>query len=54
LKIREEILDNFNDIKEISDKITNIDFLSTLSQVAYDNNYVRPEIFDGYDLEIIS
>ena len=54
LKIREEILDNFNDIKEISDKITNRDFLSTLSQVAYDNNYVRPEIFDGYDLEIIS
>ena len=54
LKIREEILDNFNDIKEISDKITNIDFLSTLSQVAYDNNYVRPEIFDWYDLEIIS
>lgn len=54
LKIREDILDNFNDIKEISDKITNIDFLSTLSQVAYDNNYVRPEIFDWYDLEIIS
>ena len=34
LKIREEILDFYSDIKEISDKTANIDFLTSLSQVA--------------------
>ena len=53
LKIREEILDFYSDIKEISDKTANIDFLSSLSQVAYDNDYIKPEISDNYDLEIV-
>lgn len=52
LKIREEILDSYNDIKSISDTTTNIDFLTCLSQVAYDNNYIRPEISQDYNLEI--
>lgn len=54
LKIREEILDSYSDIKNISDITSNIDFISSLSQVAYDNDYVKPEIKDNYDLEIIS
>ncbi|RKW22859.1 DNA mismatch repair protein MutS [Candidatus Gracilibacteria bacterium] len=53
LKIREEILDFYSDIKEISDKTANIDFLASLSQVAYDNDYIKPEISDNYDLEIV-
>lgn len=53
LKIREEILDNYNDIKNISDKTSNIDFLASLSEVAYENNYKRPEISKNYDLEIV-
>ena len=54
LEIRAEILENFSDIKNISDTTTNIDFLSTLSQVAYDNNYTKPEITSSYDLEIVA
>jgi len=53
LKIREEILDFYSDIKEISDKTANIDFLASLSQVSYDNDYIKPEISDNYDLEIV-
>jgi hypothetical protein len=47
-------LESFSDIKNISDTTTNIDFLSTLSQVAYDNNYTKPEITSSYDLEIVA
>lgn len=54
LEIREQILDSYNDIKNIADKTTNIDFLTCLSQVAYENNYNKPEILEDYDLEIIS
>jgi len=54
LEIRAEILENFSDIKNISDITINIDFFSSLSQVAYDNNYIKPEISSGYDLEIVA
>lgn len=54
LEIRAEILENFSDIKNISDITTNIDFFSSLSQIAYDNNYTKPEISSGYDLEIVA
>lgn len=54
LDLREKVLDNFACIKQISKNISFIDFSSSLSFVAYKNNYSKPEIKDGYDLTIKS
>ncbi|MDP5039020.1 MAG: DNA mismatch repair protein MutS [Candidatus Gracilibacteria bacterium] len=51
-ELNSEINTYYNDIKNCSEKISNIDFLSTLSIVANDNNYIKPEIHSGYDLKI--
>ena len=51
-KIRENILDSFSDIKELSSKTANLDMLASLSKVAYNNNYIRPVIKDKYTLKI--
>lgn len=48
-----EILKSFKEIKKISTNIANIDFISNLSQVAYENDYSKPEIWEEYNLEII-
>ena len=53
LKLREEILYSFKNIKEISEKSAFIDFSSTLAEVAYMNNYSKPIITNKNDLEII-
>ena len=53
LKLREEILNSFKSIKEISEKNAFIDFSSTLAEVAYMNNYTKPLIINKNDLEII-
>lgn len=52
LDIREQILDWYSNIKNISDLSANIDFLASLATVAYNNNYVRPEVWENYSLEI--
>ena len=52
LELRENILDNFEDIKQISKKWWYIDFGSGLAEVAYSNNYSRPKLSNSYDLEI--
>ncbi|MDR0772453.1 MAG: hypothetical protein LBF15_05555 [Candidatus Peribacteria bacterium] len=52
-KIREEILDNFAPIKNFSSFAANVDFLSSLAQVAYENAYTKPEITPNYDLKIL-
>lgn len=52
LNIREKILDSFVEVKEISEKIAFLDFMASLSEVAYLNNYTKPIITDGYDLSI--
>lgn len=54
LDIREKILGNYSNIKKWSDLSANIDFITSLSQVAYENNYVKPNIIDSYDLNIVS
>jgi len=54
LDIREKILNNYSNIKKSSDLSSNIDFISALSQVAYENNYIKPHIIDWYDLNIVS
>lgn len=53
LEIRAEILDNFAEIKSVSDFVAKVDFLSCLSQLAYENNYIKPQISEKYDLKII-
>jgi len=52
LELREEILDKFDEIKKISKKWWYIDFGAGLAEVAYINNYSRPEINNKYSLEI--
>lgn len=51
-QVREEILNNFWEIKTLSEKISYLDFISSLSNVAYLNNYTKPEIINDYDLLI--
>ncbi len=53
LEIREEILNNFDNIKNIWDKTSFIDFISTMSEIAYFNNYVKPEVHKKYDFQVL-
>lgn len=52
LNIRENILNSFKEIKQISEKTAKIDFLTSLSRVAYIWNYTKPEIKNDYNLQI--
>ncbi len=53
LEIRLKILESFNEIKEISDKTAFIDFSSSMWEVAYLNNYVKPEVDKKYDFNVL-
>jgi len=48
LEIRDEILNNFNEIKTITEKTAFIDFTSSMWEIAYFNNYVKPELDKNY------
>lgn len=52
LWVREKILDCFKDIKELSESTAKIDFITSLSRVAYMWNYKKPEITKDYNLDI--
>lgn len=52
LWVREKILDSFKDIKELSESTAKIDFITSLSRVAYMWNYTKPEITKDYNLDI--
>lgn len=52
LEIRDEILKDFWEIKDISDKTASLDFITSLSEVAYYNDYVKPEVNNKYKLHI--
>ncbi|MDD2907582.1 MAG: DNA mismatch repair protein MutS [Candidatus Gracilibacteria bacterium] len=54
LDIREKILDSYKSIKEVSEVSANIDFVASLSQVAYESNYTRPKINNNSNLSIFS
>jgi DNA mismatch repair protein MutS len=51
-EISKEILNSFKEIKEVSKNISNIDFISNLSHIAYENNYVKPEITNDFEINI--
>jgi len=52
LEIRTEILDNYREIKDLSDKTAFLDFEVSLSNIAYLYNYTRPKITKKYDFKI--
>lgn len=52
--IREQVLDAFAPISQAGEQAAYIDFISSLSETAYKNNYNKPEIVEWYDLEIKS
>lgn len=52
LNVRENILDSFKQIKELSEKTAKVDFMTSLSRVAYMWNYTKPEITKDYALQI--
>lgn len=51
-KLREEILEEFDAIKTTSEIWANIDFISNLAHIAYENNYVMPKMLKSGDLKI--
>ncbi len=51
-KIRDCVLNNFDTIKKISYTSWYIDFTTSLSYVAYKNNYCRPKVSKKYSLNI--
>jgi len=50
--IRENILGDIPFLKQTSQKISLIDFLSALSTTAHTRGFCKPEIYQGYDVEI--
>lgn len=51
--ISKTVLESFKEIKKTSTQIAQIDFLSNLAYVSYQNDYTKPEISSKYDLEIV-
>lgn len=51
-QVREEILDEFDTIKNASETAAQIDFISNLAFVAYENNYVKPQMITSWNLKI--
>lgn len=51
-QVCDELSNSFKYLKSISKNTWNLDFLSNLAEVAYKNNYVKPEIHEWYELEI--
>ncbi|MDD4151850.1 MAG: DNA mismatch repair protein MutS [Candidatus Gracilibacteria bacterium] len=51
--VREKINNSFLIIKELSNKTANLDMITSLGRVAYNNNYSRPKISKNSKLEII-
>mgnify|MGYP002332293099 FL=1 len=52
--VREKILDSFEDIKVLSEQTAHVDFSQSLAFVAYNNNYVQPNMVSKWALEIKS
>lgn len=51
--ISKTVLESFKEIKKTSTQIAQIDFLSNLAYISYQNDYTKPEISSKYDLEIV-
>lgn len=53
-EIRAEILDSYNEIKSLSEKVAFLDFEISLSNIWYLYNYTRPKITKNSNLKILS
>ncbi len=53
LDVREKILDNFEWIKKVGEQTSYIDFIASFSQVAYTSNYIKPEMSNAYDFQVL-
>lgn len=53
LEIRDKLLNSFNEIKKLSDKTAFIDFTSSMSEIAYSSNFVKPEFNKKYNFNVI-
>lgn len=49
-----KILNQFSEIKKTSAHIAELDFYATMAHVAYEYDYVKPEIHTGYALDIVA
>lgn len=54
LDVREKLISKFDEVKKLSTKTAKIDMMSWLAKVAYDSNYVKPELTNSWDLEVKS
>lgn len=51
-EIREKTLKSFHQLKQASANIAFIDFIQSLSSCSLEHRYVRPELYDGYEIKI--
>lgn len=52
-EVSSKILEHFQAIKSLSGEVAHIDLISNFSDIAYENDYIKPEMQIGYDLEIL-
>jgi DNA mismatch repair protein MutS len=52
-QVAKTVLEDFSQMKTISAQISHIDVMANFAQVAYENQYVQPEMHEGYDMEIV-
>lgn len=52
-EICQKVSESFWEIKEVSHHIAQLDVVTNFAKVASENNYTKPEMHEGYDLEIV-
>jgi DNA mismatch repair protein MutS len=52
-EISQKILQDVKEIKKVSSLVANVDYLSNMAFIAYENNYTKPEITSNYTIEIV-
>ena len=52
-EISSQIFSSSQAIRQSAQQIATLDCMSNFAQIAIENRYIKPEIHDGYDLEII-
>ena len=53
LKLRDAVVDDLANIQAASERVAVLDAIQSLAKAAEEGRYVRPEVHDGIDLEII-
>jgi DNA mismatch repair protein MutS len=53
LEIIKAVNEKTKEIQEIAKKLSKLDVISSLAEVAYNNNYIKPKMNENFNLEII-